>query len=62
MNYQEELKDDNFSLKIKRIIKAQKNYVDNRKELIVKKIKEYKDTKKEYYEQNKEKRLEYDKE
>ena len=29
---------------------------------IIKKIKEYKETKKDYYEQNKEKRLEYDKE
>ena len=46
IDYQEELKDDNFSLKIKEKIKTQKNNVDVIKDLIIKKIKEYKDTKK----------------
>ena len=61
-DYEEELNNENFSLKIKEIIKAQKNYLDNRKDIIISKLNDYKNKKKEYYELNKEKRLEYDKE
>ena len=61
-DYEAELNDENFALKIKEIIKTQKNYLDDRKEKIISKLNDYKDKKKEYYELNKEKRLEYDKE
>ncbi len=61
-DYDNELNNENFSLKIKEIIKAQKNYLDNRKDIIITKMNDYKERKKEYYELNKEKRLEYDKE
>ena len=61
-DYDTELNSDNFALKIKEIIKAQKNYLDNRKDIIITKLNAYKEKKKEYYELNKEKRLEYDKE
>ena len=61
-DYEAELNNENFALKIKEIIKAQKNYLDDRKEKIISKLNDYKDKKKEYYELNKEKRLEYDKE
>lgn len=37
-------------------------YLDSRKDKILEKLNEYKNLKKEYYEQNKEKRLEYNKE
>ncbi len=62
INYENELSDINFIAKIKEIAKAQKAHIDDRKELIKKKIAEYSDKKREYYEENKEKRLEYDKE
>jgi len=61
-DYEVELNNENFTLKIKEIIKAQKNYLDNRKDIIITKLNAYKEKKKEYYELNKEKRLEYDKE
>ena len=61
-DYDEELNNENFASKIKEIIKAQKNYLDNRKDIIISKLNDYKNKKKEYYELNKEKRLEYDKE
>lgn len=61
-DYSTELNDCNFDLKIKEIIKAQKNYLDDRKDKIISKLNEYRNQKKEYYELNKEKRLEYDKE
>ena len=61
-DYELELNDENFALKIKEIIKAQKNYLDDRKEKIISKLNDYRDKKKEYYELYKEKRLEYDKE
>lgn len=61
-DYDTELNNENFTLKIKEIIKAQKNYLDNRKDVIITKLNDYKEKKKEYYELNKEKRLEYDKE
>ncbi len=60
-DYDTELNDENFSLKIKEIIKAQKNYLDDRKDIIISKLNDYRDKKREYYELNKEKRLEYDK-
>ena len=62
IDYSKELNDDNFVSKIKEIAKAQKIHIDNRKELIVAKINEYKNKKKEYYTENKKKRLEYDRE
>lgn len=62
IDYAKDLNDLNFSAKIKEIAKAQKQHVDSRKDLIVAKINEYKNMKKEYYEENKDKRLEYDKE
>jgi hypothetical protein len=61
-NYEIELDNENFSSKIKEIIKAQKSYLDSRKDIIISKLNDYKNKKKEYYELNKEKRLEYDKE
>ena len=60
-DYDTELNDENFKLKIKEIIKAQKIYLDNRKDTIISKLNDYRDKKREYYELNKEKRLEYDK-
>ncbi len=60
-DYDKELNDENFNLRIKEIIKVQKSYLDNRKDIIVSKLNDYKEKKKEYYEMNKEKRLEYDK-
>jgi hypothetical protein len=62
IDYEEELSDKNFAQKIKDIAKAQKAHVDDRKDLIVAKINDYRNKKREYYEENKEKRLEYDKE
>ncbi|MGB1226779.1 MAG: hypothetical protein ACPG9K_02730 [Poseidonibacter sp.] len=62
IDYSEELNNENFANKIKEIAKAQKAHIDDRKELIVAKINEYKNKKKEYYSENKKKRLEYDKE
>lgn len=61
-DYEAELGDDNFLSKIKEIAKAQKTYLDDRKDIIISKLNDYKNKKKEYYELNKEKRLEYDKE
>mgnify|MGYP000983129462 FL=1 len=60
-DYDTELNDENFKLKIKEIIKAQKIYLDDRKDTIISKLNDYRDKKREYYEINKEKRLEYDK-
>ena len=60
-DYVTELNDENFKLKIKEIIKAQKIYLDDRKDTIISKLNDYRDKKREYYELNKEKRLEYDK-
>ena len=61
IDYEDELKNDNFALKIKEIAKAQKLHVDNRLALIIAKMDEYKKNKQEYYLENKDKRLEYDK-
>ena len=60
-DYDTELNDENFKLKIKEIIKAQKIYLDDRKDTIISKLNDYRDKKREYYELNKEKRHEYDK-
>ena len=60
-DYDTELNDENFKLKIKEIIKAQKIYLDDRKDIIISKLNDYRNKKREYYELNKEKRLEYDK-
>ena len=62
IDYSKELDEEHFAQKIKDIAKAQKAHVDNRKDLIIAKINDYKNKKREYYEENKEKRLEYDKE
>ncbi|WP_418179703.1 hypothetical protein ACNSOO_04035 [Aliarcobacter lanthieri] len=62
IDYEDELKDENFLAKIKEIVKNQKLHMDSRQESIKAKIKAYRELKKEYYEQNREKRLEYDKE
>ncbi|MDX4059621.1 hypothetical protein Q6A89_03740 [Aliarcobacter skirrowii] len=62
IDYEDELKDDGFLLKMKSIAKSQKEYIFSRESIIKNKIKEYREKKREYYEQNKEKRLEYDKE
>ena len=37
-DYEAELNNENFALKIKEIIKAQKNYLDERKEKIISKL------------------------
>lgn len=60
-DYEKELSGEDFNLKIKSIIKQQKEHVDSRKDKIIAKIQEYKEKKKEYYLENKEKRLQYDK-
>lgn len=60
-DYAKDLSDDNFALKIKEIAKLQKGHLDDRKEIIIEKLNEYKKRKQEYYLENKEKRLEYDK-
>jgi len=62
IDYAQELNSENFASKIKEIAKVQKAHVDDRKDLIIAKINEYKKKKKEYYSLNKEKRLEYDRE
>jgi hypothetical protein len=56
------LKDDGFLKKMQEIVKSQRLYMDSRQETIKKKIEEYQILKRDYYEQNKEKRLEYDRE
>lgn len=62
IDYENELKEDGFLQKMKDIVRSQKLHMDGRQETIKKKMQEYKISKREYYEQNKEKRLEYDKE
>jgi hypothetical protein len=61
IDYEEELFSGNFADKIREIAKKQKTYVDNRKDIISAKIEEYRHKKQLYYEENKQKRLEYDK-
>ena len=62
INYESEFDSKHFLAKIKEIAHKQKEYIDKRRDSIIEKIARYKETKKEYYEQNKEKRLQYDKE
>ncbi|MDD2699040.1 MAG: hypothetical protein PHF17_09595 [Arcobacteraceae bacterium] len=50
-----------FTAKIKEIAKKQKTYIQDREEIIVAKIEEYRNKKKDYYLENKDKRLQYDK-
>ena len=42
-DYDTELNDENFKLKIKEIIKAQKIYLDDRKDTIISKLNDYRD-------------------
>ena len=64
-DYETELNDENFKLKIKEIIKVQKNYLDNRKDIIISKLNDYREKKKEelreyrkeYYKKLKENKL-----
>ncbi len=46
IDYEKELNDDNFLLKMKSIASQQKQYIDDRKESIVAKINDYKESKK----------------
>ncbi len=62
IDYEEELFSGNFTKKIQEIAKKQKLYVDDRKDIISAKIKEYKERKQQYYLEHKKERLEYDKE
>ncbi|OCM00134.1 hypothetical protein AAX29_00132 [Aliarcobacter thereius] len=62
IDYDDELKDEIFLEKIKSIVKSQKEHIDNRQDIIKNKILEYQEKKKNYYEKNKEKRLDYDRE
>ena len=62
IDYEDELKDDGFLKKMQEIVKSQRLYMDSMQETIKKKIEEYQILKRDYYEQNKEKRLEYDRE
>jgi len=61
IDYEKELFSGNFANKIKEIAKKQKTYVDDRKDIILAKMQEYKAKKQQYYEENKKERLEYDK-
>ena len=61
IDYSKELDNDNFAANIKLIAKKQKAHVDDRKEQILLKIEEYKAKKQNYYKNNRNKRLEYDK-
>ncbi len=61
-DYEKELQGDIFAQTIKDIAKKQKGYIDTRKDNIMQKLEAYKEQKQKYYEANKEKRLQYDKE
>ena len=50
-----------FTAKIKEIAKKQKTHIQDREEIIIAKIEEYRNKKKDYYIENKDKRLQYDK-
>lgn len=50
-----------FTAKIKEIAKKQRTHIQDREEIIVAKIEEYRNKKKDYYLENKDKRLQYDK-
>ena len=61
IDYSKELNSENFAKNIKLIAKKQKAHIDDRKEQILHKMSEYKEKKQSYYQENREKRLEYDK-
>ena len=61
IDYATELSDINFKDKIKEIAKKQKQYIDDRKEQILVKMQEYKDSKQHYYKEHKKQRLQYNK-
>lgn len=61
IDYSKELNNRNFKKNIKLIAKKQKIHMDDRKEQIIQKIIEYREQKQSYYQENREKRLEYDK-
>lgn len=61
IDYEKELNNENFEKNIKLIAKKQKQHIDDRKEQIIHKIEEYRLKKKDYYKENRKKRLEYDK-
>ncbi len=52
---------NSFTAKIKEIAKKQKTHIQDREEIILAKIEEYRNKKKDYYIENKDKRLQYDK-
>lgn len=62
IDYDDELFSGDFDLKIKEIVQKQRKHIESRKELIQKKIQEYKEKKHNYYSTHKQKRLEYDRE
>lgn len=61
IDYEKELNSENFAENIKLIAKKQKAHIDDRKDQIIKKIEEYREKKQNYYIENRNKRLEYDK-
>jgi len=62
IDYEVELFSGNFSEKLRDIAKKQKKHIESREDVINTKIQEYRSKKQQYYEKNKEFRLEYDKE
>jgi hypothetical protein len=62
IDYEVELFGGNFAEKLRDIARKQKLHIQSREEVIKKKIEEYRTKKQKYYEENKEIRLEYDKE
>jgi len=61
IDYEVELFGGNFAQKLKEIAKKQKLHIESREDVIKQKIQDYKDKKKNYYNDNKQIRLEYDK-
>ena len=61
IDYGVELFSGNFAQKLKEIAKKQKHHIESREDIIKKKMQEYKEKKKNYYNENKQMRLEYDK-
>ncbi len=60
-DYEKELQGNIFAQTIKEIAKKQKTHVDSRKDKIIEKLLAYKEQKQNYYKENREKRLQYDK-
>ncbi len=61
-DYEKELQGNFFAQTIKEIARKQKSHVDTRKEKIIEKLLAYKEQKQQYYIENRERRLKYDKE